>query len=469
MGSFSGYEHDVFFVRGKDGRYIEAGYLAGLDADHDGRAAAAIDVDGDGDLDLARLSLQGLGLMLNEGQAGGWVRLRLRATGSEAHALGALVKVGDQVQRVALTAGFHTQVSPELHFGLGLAKTAKVEVRWPSGGVERFEVKSKHRYAVVEGAEARQLLPTPRWSKALAPAARSFDLSTVQGAKGRATVLNFWAPWCEACARELPALARLHRERGTQVDFIGVSVETKKLDEVEAFVKRFGLRYPMKMATDGIVEAFFGARGEMSLPATFVFDARGRLARTFFREVRAEELAATLDGLQVSASAQDHLGMAVSRSKAGDFEAADEAFAQAIAMGGEGALVYWQIGVTALQAKRSAAAVVALRRAVKLNPEDAEAWTDLARAHRDQGAGPASERALRTAIALGHAPRAHHFLGEALLKRGAAAEAAASLKRALEQDPSQLLSWKTLARAQAAQGLREDAEDSMQRYREASK
>ncbi len=126
-GSFSGYERDHFFVRGGS-RFADAAYGARLDFDDDGRAVAAFDPDGDGDLDLVMLSLQRLRLLENRGPAGGFVRLRLRATKSEPLALGATVKLtaGGRTRRERgrLTAGVHTQVSPEVHFGVGDARAA---------------------------------------------------------------------------------------------------------------------------------------------------------------------------------------------------------------------------------------------------------------------------------------------------------------------------------------------------------
>ena len=51
--SFSGYERNAFFLNAQAGTgvagYLEAGFPAGLDFDHDGRAVAPLDVDGDGD------------------------------------------------------------------------------------------------------------------------------------------------------------------------------------------------------------------------------------------------------------------------------------------------------------------------------------------------------------------------------------------------------------------------------------
>jgi thiol-disulfide isomerase/thioredoxin len=301
-GSLSGYERDKCFLQQAPGApYLEAGYALGLDFDDDGRAVAALDVDGDGDLDLAMLSLQRLRLLQNDGPPGRFARLRLRATRGEAHAVGAVVTLTAggraQVDRVRLTAGFQTQVSAELHFGLGAASAVdRVQVRWPSGATETFTgVQAGQRNLLVEGAGASQPQPIPSWPKETRPAPRvPYDLRLPAadakgqghplGTPGRATVVNFWAPWCAACERELPALSDLAKARA-DVDVVGVSVEVGDRAGALAYAEKKALSFGVRFADDAIIEAFFGKSGRIDLPATFVFDATGRLQRAFRHEI----------------------------------------------------------------------------------------------------------------------------------------------------------------------------------------
>ena len=490
VGSFSGYEHNAFFANTQVGAgapgYVEAGFAAGLDFDHDGRAVAPIDVDGDGDLDLALLTLQGLHLMLNDAAPPGdtrrWIRLGLRATRTEPLALGAQVvvrsRVGGveraQLDRVRLTAGFHAQVSPELHFGLGAAdRVESVEVRWPSGETQRFAgLDAGRRYLIVEGEPTATTRPAPSWPASARPAVdRDYDLRLVTDGAGRPTVVNFWAPWCAACEREVPALAALHGEWGEAVGLVGATVPGAAVgregpDAVGAFVARHGLRYPMVQADDAMARSFFGVGGQLTLPATFVFDRHGRLARAFYREVNAAELRAAVAGLSVATVPQDHVGLAISRARARKHGEAVVAFEQALAENTRSPLTWWRAGVTALNAGDAAGAIEALQTSVRLNPEDAEAWTDLAQAHQRAGDPAARERALEKALGLGvPSARAHHLMGELLLKRGAYTRAIVQFRAALADDPTLLVSWRGLAAAQQASGLAEDAEDSRARFR----
>ena len=305
-GSFSGYERNRLFLNTGPGRpYLECGFGFGVDFDHDGRATVPVDYDGDGDLDLAVLSMQGLRMLQNESPPRQWLRLTLRGTQGEPHALGSVVEVRAgqlrQVDRPRLTAGFHTQTSRELHFGLGAARRAEATVTWPSGKKERFPgLDAGQRYVLTEGggSSVRRLptWPRPHRPRRVKGHSRSLSLIDLKGQPqrlgwpGRATVVNFWAPSCEPCQRELPALARLAKSLGDRVDIAAVAVETDSLTRVQAFAREKGIESLVRMADDRVVQSFFGAAGEVVLPTTFVFAPQGRLLRTFYREISEREI-----------------------------------------------------------------------------------------------------------------------------------------------------------------------------------
>jgi len=124
------------------------------------RAAAIADFDNDGDLDI---------LVTNNGQApqllrndGGnrkhWLEVRLAGTRSNRDGIGALVKVvaGGVSQTGEAKGGMSYQSAhdPRLHFGLGdVARMDQIEVRWPSGTVDRIKSSSANRVVTIkEGA-----------------------------------------------------------------------------------------------------------------------------------------------------------------------------------------------------------------------------------------------------------------------------------------------------------------------------
>ena len=93
--------------------------------------------------------------------------------------------------------------------------------------------------------------------------------------RGRVVVLNYWASWCDPCRAESPLLERWHRRiarRGGTV--LGVDVLDVTSD-AKAFVRRYGLTYPMLRDGEGATQRGFGV---VAYPETLVLDRSGRIA-----------------------------------------------------------------------------------------------------------------------------------------------------------------------------------------------
>jgi enediyne biosynthesis protein E4 len=96
-------------------------------------------------------------LLRNDAPKGNhWIKLRLEGTKSNRSAIGARVVVRYagkvQVQEVLSGCSFLSSNDPRLHFGLGGATTAEIEVRWPSGLVERLHASADQLVTLREGS-----------------------------------------------------------------------------------------------------------------------------------------------------------------------------------------------------------------------------------------------------------------------------------------------------------------------------
>jgi hypothetical protein len=99
-----------------------------------GRGAAFGDLNNDGAMD-AVVSVLGGGPVILRGRADGnhWLTLQLTGTTSNRHAEGAKVRVGNQLVYATTSGSYLSASDRRVHFGLGAAETATVEILWPSG------------------------------------------------------------------------------------------------------------------------------------------------------------------------------------------------------------------------------------------------------------------------------------------------------------------------------------------------
>ncbi len=171
----------LLMLGGEQGRLTDVTEKAGAPwrVPRVGRGLAAGDLDNDGRVDLLILPQKSaLGYFHNRTSEGHSITFLLEGKTSNRDAVGARVTVvsGARRQVAQRTGGgsFQSSRDPRLHFGLGSdAQVAEVEVRWPSGHVDRYaDLKADSGYHLREGDS------TPR-------PLIGFRQSRVDSAKGR--------------------------------------------------------------------------------------------------------------------------------------------------------------------------------------------------------------------------------------------------------------------------------------------
>lgn len=99
-----------------------------------GRGLALGDLNNDGWMDAVMTVLGGPPVVLmNRGGDQHWLTITLRGTRSNRDGLGARVRVNGQTRYATTSGSYLCANDKRLHFGLGPAKSASVEVAWPSG------------------------------------------------------------------------------------------------------------------------------------------------------------------------------------------------------------------------------------------------------------------------------------------------------------------------------------------------
>ncbi|MDR3618779.1 MAG: FG-GAP-like repeat-containing protein [Paludisphaera borealis] len=183
LAATNGHVHDLrpdvpfamssqLFLGGPEGRLTDVSKTSGdpWTTLRVGRSMAAGDLDGDGRVDLIIVAHdQPVAYFHNQSKAGRSISLALvGGAGSNRDAVGArvVVEAGGRrlyAQRIS-GGGFQSASDPRLHFGLGRAESAdRVEIRWPSGRVDRIEdLRADADYVVHEGRGRAEPAPAAR-------------------------------------------------------------------------------------------------------------------------------------------------------------------------------------------------------------------------------------------------------------------------------------------------------------------
>jgi thiol-disulfide isomerase/thioredoxin len=113
-------------------------------------------------------------------------------------------------------------------------------------------------------------------------------VSEAAAGDARPVVLHFWASWCSACREEFPALRPSLLKYSS--DGVGVLLVTIDRPADRAKARRMLSRYKLLSLRavlldapdpEPVAKAVGEPKWDGTLPATFVFDTHGKLARSF--------------------------------------------------------------------------------------------------------------------------------------------------------------------------------------------
>jgi thiol-disulfide isomerase/thioredoxin len=103
-----------------------------------------------------------------------------------------------------------------------------------------------------------------------------------------ATVINFWATWCEPCKEEMPALQKLHGKHADgRLQIVSVLHDNATDEQVREFLDALEISYPCIRAHRGYPEKW---KGVGVLPTTFLIDGNGVILRRYIGAT-AEQIA----------------------------------------------------------------------------------------------------------------------------------------------------------------------------------
>lgn len=111
------------------------------------------------------------------------------------------------------------------------------------------------------------------------------DRVSLANLRGEVVVLEFWASWCSACRRSVPALNAVH-ERFPGVQMYGITSEALTPAQLAEAYHLFGFDFPTLRDDQGLAQAF----GVEALPAIVVIDQESHVVYHQTGTVSAAEL-----------------------------------------------------------------------------------------------------------------------------------------------------------------------------------
>ncbi len=119
----------------------------------------------------------------------------------------------------------------------------------------------------------------------------------------RPLLVNFWATWCDPCREEFPDLVKIDKQfRPQGLDMISVSLDD--LAEIKTGVPKFlgEMRatmpaYLLNVSDPDQIISAIDPRWSGALPATFLYDAQGKVVFKHFGRIKPLELRAAIEKL----------------------------------------------------------------------------------------------------------------------------------------------------------------------------
>ncbi|MBI1818795.1 MAG: TlpA family protein disulfide reductase [Nitrospirae bacterium] len=124
--------------------------------------------------------------------------------------------------------------------------------------------------------------------------APDFELKSLKGevvslrsVRGKITLINFWATWCEPCRAEMPSMEALYKSFSrSDFEILAVSSDEDGIQSVQPFQEAFHLSFPLLLDETLHVSDLYLVR---SIPTSILIDRKGVITNRFFGAVDWED------------------------------------------------------------------------------------------------------------------------------------------------------------------------------------
>lgn len=113
--------------------------------------------------------------------------------------------------------------------------------------------------------------------------------------RGEWVIINYFAPWCTPCLREMPELHHLNKSLPPNTRLFAINYDVLSLDELGAMTEKFEITLNVIVAKEDIN---LPIKRPPYLPATYIIGPEGDVESTIMGEVTAELLTQKIAQLQ---------------------------------------------------------------------------------------------------------------------------------------------------------------------------
>jgi tetratricopeptide (TPR) repeat protein len=499
-GTWSGYEHNVFYVNNRDGTFSDVSAAVGLDFVEDGRSFALADFDHDGrqEICLKNRNAPQLRLLKNvTDKLPASIAFRLQGTKCNRDAIGATITIetsaGRQTRMLQAGSGFLSQHSKVVFFGLGEnTGSVKASIRWPSGTLqelrhlpanhtiwveegqepvrmEAFQARAAKSVAVTDTPTEADVLPTnvETWLLApvLAPAISLPDLNgraaSLSSFFGTLVLLNFWNLGSDECKRDLQLFQKNYRRwaaRGLQLLAVNIG-EDSQGSSLLAFAREQNFTFPILRSSEDVTAIYnilyrqlFDRHRDLTLPTSFLINSNGEIVKIYQGPIDPEHL--EKDCHSIPANDSERLTRGLPFPLAG----------HTLEFGRN----YLSLGAIFFQRGYLEEAKTAFQQAFRDDPTSAEAAYGIGSVHMNQNDNAAARETFERATQLkaGYPdtlPDSWNNLGVIATREGRIDDSIVDFQQALRANPQHVAALENLGNAYRLEKRWQDARKALER------
>lgn len=111
----------------------------------------------------------------------------------------------------------------------------------------------------------------------------SWKLKDAQGRKidsidwqGKWLIINYWASWCDSCAKEIPQLNLFYQRNKKQLILLGVNYDNLSAQNLASLINSMHISFPILQSDPG---SALGLPKIEVLPTTFIINPQGKIIK----------------------------------------------------------------------------------------------------------------------------------------------------------------------------------------------